>query len=83
MLDRLNIGRRCWSAQNDALAGRACLPEEYDFFCELSVSRKGNMLVFKDEGGQCSGGVFFCGARIGLNGIESPKVDGECPTEKQ
>ncbi|MGX1927262.1 hypothetical protein ACUALS_19180 [Vibrio sp. NH-7] len=57
--------------------------EEYDFSCELSVSRKGNMLVFKDEGGQCSGGVFFCGARIGLNGIEIPKVDGECPTENQ
>lgn len=56
--------------------------EDFPFSCELSVSREGDMLVFKDEGGQCSYGVFACGARIGLNGIEIPKVDAECPTEK-
>ncbi|MEL4204910.1 hypothetical protein P0W48_16360 [Plesiomonas shigelloides] len=52
---------------------------EYSIDCQLEVSFKDNSLTIKDSNHHCSEYVFSCGARVGLDKIELPKVTQECP----
>ncbi|HCG8450777.1 TPA: hypothetical protein ACN322_004622 [Vibrio parahaemolyticus] len=51
---------------------------EYSINCELEVSFKDNSLTIKDSNHHCSEYVFYCGARVGLDKVELPKVAQEC-----
>lgn len=51
---------------------------EYDINCELDVSFKDNTLTITDSNHHCSRYVFYCGAHIGLDKVELPKVEQGC-----
>ncbi|EWS66958.1 hypothetical protein JS84_19785 [Vibrio vulnificus] len=52
---------------------------EYNINCELEFSFKDNSLTIKDSNHHCSEYVFYCGARVGLDKVELPKVAQDCP----
>ncbi|POC43488.1 hypothetical protein [Vibrio vulnificus] len=52
---------------------------EYSINCELEVSFKDNSLTIRDSNHHCSEYVFYCGARVGLDKVELPKVVQDCP----
>lgn len=52
---------------------------EHHINCELKILFEDDRLTLKDSNSHCSQRVFHCGARIGLEGIELPKVNKHCP----
>lgn len=46
---------------------------------DIALTASGGLRLH-DPGNQCTDQVFYCGARIGLDGIELPASDGPCPT---
>ncbi|WP_129123827.1 hypothetical protein [Veronia nyctiphanis] len=52
---------------------------EFSFNCKLEFSLHDNKLTISDSNFDCSNWVFTCGARVGLDGVELPKVSQTCP----
>ncbi|GEK48901.1 hypothetical protein HPA02_31840 [Bisbaumannia pacifica] len=52
---------------------------EYNISCELELSFENDVLTITDYNHHCSRYVFYCGARVGLDRVELPKVEQACP----
>lgn len=52
---------------------------EFNINCQLEVSFSENTIHISDTNHDCSNYIFYCGARVGLNGIELPKFGQQCP----
>ncbi|UTM59094.1 hypothetical protein L4174_020490 [Photobacterium sp. CCB-ST2H9] len=52
---------------------------EYGISCDLEISFHNNSLTISDSNDHCARHVFYCGARVGLDHVELPKVVQNCP----
>lgn len=51
---------------------------EYGISCKLEISFKGNQLTINDSNNHCTEQIFYCGVRVGLDGVELPKIEKGC-----
>ncbi len=52
---------------------------EDDINCKLEFSFQNNRLTIEDANHHCSRYIFYCGALVGLDKVELPKVEYGCP----
>lgn len=52
---------------------------EYGINCKLEMSFKDRKLTLNDSNSHCAQHIFYCGARVGLDNVELPKVVQDCP----
>ncbi|WMN62153.1 hypothetical protein NI389_20375 (plasmid) [Pseudoalteromonas xiamenensis] len=52
---------------------------ENDINCKLEFSFQDNLLTIEDANNHCSRYIFYCGANVGLDNVELPKVERGCP----
>ena len=51
---------------------------ECDINCQLKITLENSVLRVSDENHHCATYIFSCGARVGLNGVELPKITTKC-----